>query len=495
MLKWTMSLPLESIVDVEGEVVPAAVTVQAATEQQIELLPRRIYCVSPAAQVLPFQFKDASRSVDGANETTTGSAASEAAPRVALDTRLDHRVLDLRTAASQAVFSITSAAAALFREFLLQHNFVEIHSPKLIAGASEGGASCFTLQYFGRDACLAQSPQLYKQMAICADFPRVFEIGPVFRAENSNTHRHLCEFTGVDLEMEIKEDYTEVLDLLDNLFKHVFAGLETRCAKEIAAFHAQYPAESFVWQEQTPRLTFTEGIELLRAAGCSGIPDDISAFDLNTEQEKLLGRIIKEKYNTDFYMLLQYPTKVRPFYTMPSPHNRAKLYGGNVATLRTADASFRLRIIFRQLQRCTCRSCLTLLRLMPPVFVLLDMVFQEFSNSYDFFMRTEEIISGAQRIHDAEFLTKRCVDCGVPPSSIQTYIDSFRLGAPPHGGAGIGLERVVMLFLGNNSSSPALEAIRCSFRSGHRKDTGERVDFLACWWYRARRHKHRNTNK
>ncbi|KYF44150.1 aspartate-tRNA ligase [Toxoplasma gondii TgCatPRC2] len=384
MIKWTMSLPLESVVDLQGTVVEPEVEIQSTSQKGVELLVTKIFCVSKAAQELPFQLRDAMRPEDG----------SEGGIRVNMDTRLDNRILDLRTPVNQAIFRIQSETLQLFREFLLSRNFVELHSPKLIGGASEGGASCFTLKYFNRDACLAQSPQLYKQMAMCADFERVFEIGPVFRAENSNTHRHLCEFTGLDLEMTFKEHYSEVLDLLDDLFKFIFKGLSERCKKEIDLFHQQHPAEPFTWIEETPRLSFEEGVQMLREAGCPNIPEDLSEFDLSTEQEKMLGRLVKEKYHTDFYMLLQYPLKVRPFYTMPDPHN--KMY----------------------------------------------------SNSYDFFMRNEEITSGAQRVHDADLLTQRCLECGVPPSSIQTYIDSFRLGTAPHGGAGIGLERVVMLFLG-----------------------------------------------
>lgn len=384
MIKWTTSLPLESVVDVQGEVVKPEVEIQSTSQKGVEVLVKKIFCVSKAAQELPFQLRDAMRPEDG----------TEGGIRVNMDTRLDNRILDLRTPVNQAIFRIQSETIQLFREFLLTNKFVELHSPKLIGGASEGGASCFTLKYFNRDACLAQSPQLYKQMAMCADFERVFEIGPVFRAENSNTHRHLCEFTGLDLEMTFKEHYSEVLDVLDELFKFIFKGLSERCKKEIDIFHQQYPAEPFTWIEETPRLSFSEGVQMLREAGCANIPDDISEFDLSTEQEKMLGRLVKEKYKTDFYMLLQYPLKVRPFYTMPDPHNKM------------------------------------------------------FSNSYDFFMRNEEIISGAQRVHDADLLTQRCLECRVPPSSIQTYIDSFRLGTAPHGGAGIGLERVVMLFLG-----------------------------------------------
>ena len=157
------------------------------------------------------------------------------------DTRLNYRVIDLRTPANQAIFRVQSAVCELFREALRRKDFVEIHTPKLIGGASEGGASVFKLDYMGQPACLAQSPQLYKQMAIEADMDRVFEIGPVFRAENSNTHRHLCEFTGLDMEMTIKEHYSEVLDVLNDLFLHMFDGLNERFKHELEVVNAQHP--------------------------------------------------------------------------------------------------------------------------------------------------------------------------------------------------------------------------------------------------------------
>lgn len=148
--------------------------------------------------------------------------------------RYNYRWLDLRRGAHNAIMRVSSAVCQEFRTFLLAKGFMEMQTPKLIAGASEGGAEVFRTKYFGRDACLAQSPQLYKQMcAACSDFDRVFEIGPVFRAEDSNTNRHLCEFHGLDLEMVIKEHYYEVLDMFSELFIAVFDGIHSKCKKEL----------------------------------------------------------------------------------------------------------------------------------------------------------------------------------------------------------------------------------------------------------------------
>ena len=197
---------------------------------------------------MPFQIEDAQRPeteeesgfVEEA-ETTETEASSITAPesekkkavRVSLPIRLKHRVIDLRTTTSQAIFRIQSGACALFREFLLSKDFVEIHTPKLLAAASEGGANVFKVAYFDRSAYLAQSPQLYKQMLVTSDFERVFEIAPVFRAENSFTHRHLTEFVGLDLEMTFEEHYHEVLELIEEMFMYIFKGFKERYSKEI----------------------------------------------------------------------------------------------------------------------------------------------------------------------------------------------------------------------------------------------------------------------
>lgn len=232
---------------------------------------------------------------------------------------------------------IQSGVCQLFREFLYKNGFTEIHTPKLLGGTSEGGANVFHLKYFGQDSCLAQSPQLYKQMALAADMERVFEIGPVFRAENSNTYRHLCEFTGLDMEMTFKNHYFEVLDVLAEMLIYIFNNLEERYAKELNVVKEQYPFEPFVCKSPVVKFHFKEGVKLLQEAGFNQDPFE----DLSSETEKALGKIVKEKYQTDFYMLYGYPVGARPFYTMLDPND------------------------------------------------------ERYTNSYDFFMRGEEITSGA----------------------------------------------------------------------------------------------------
>lgn len=403
LLKWARkNVTAESIVDVYAKVsTPEGGRVEKCSVSTVELAASKIYIVSRADEKLPMTLDDAARPL-GDTAGSDGEAGGEAneqdgaitRPRVTRDTRLDARVVDLRVPAHGSLMRVQSGVCQLFREFLYAQGFTEIHSPKLIAGASEGGADVFELSYFGRKACLAQSPQLYKQMAICGDFGRVFEIGPVFRAEKSHTHRHMCEFTGLDLEMEIFEHYNEILDVLDGMFVSIFDGLEKRYAKELAVVRSKWNVRKFKYWTGKPnlRLKWPEAIEMLRGAGV-----EIGDFeDINTEKEKLLGKLVFEKYDTDFFMLTHFPSNIRPFYTM------------------------------------------------------VDATDGRYSNSYDIMMRGEEIVSGAQRIHDVELLYVRATamlgEDGI--ASIKDYVEAFKYGAAPHGGAGIGLERVVMLFLG-----------------------------------------------
>ena len=389
MVAFAGSIPKESVIDIYGVIAAPKDPIASASMKTVEVAVSKLFIVSKAVPELPFQVEDAARRqdlLDELNEDGTKKYVS-----VALDTRLNTRTLDTRTPANQGILRVISGVGELFREFLVGNHFTEIHTPKLIAGASEGGADIFTLKYFGRDACLAQSPQLYKQMACAnAGLERVFETGPVFRAENSNTYRHMCEFTGADFEMVIKEHYYEALEMFSDLFIHIFEGLNERFAPELAAVNEQFPFEPLVFCKPALKLTFAEGMALLRESGMEGV-DDMA--DPSTEQERILGRIVKEKYGTDFFMMDKYPMSARPFYTMPDPEN------------------------------------------------------PDISNSYDFFIRGNEILSGAQRIHDYDLLIQEATKKGIPVETLKDYCDSFKFGSQPHAGGGIGLDRVVMLFL------------------------------------------------
>uniref|UniRef100_A0A803KTX2 aspartate--tRNA ligase n=1 Tax=Chenopodium quinoa TaxID=63459 RepID=A0A803KTX2_CHEQI len=346
MVKFANALSRESIVDVAG-IVSVPGEAMKGTSQQVEIQVRKIYCINRAVPILPISIEDAARSEKEIEK-----------------------------------------AEKIFRSFLRSEGFRGIHTPKLMGGTSEGGAAVFRLDYKGQPACLAQSPQLHKQISINGDFRRVYEVGPVFRAEDSFTHRHLCEFTGLDAEMEIKEHYSEVMDIIDRLFVTIFDHLNENCKGELEAVSRQYEFEPLKYLRKTLQLTFPEGVQMLKEAGIEVDPYG----DLNTDIERKLGKLVRDKYDTEFYILHRYPSAIRPFYTMPCYDD--------------------------------------------PLY----------SNSFDVFIRGEEIISGAQRIHEPEFLTKRAEACGIDVKTIATYLDSFKFGAWPHGGFGVGLERVVMLF-------------------------------------------------
>ena len=447
MVDFAKSLRLESYVDVTAKVQKVQKPVESCTQKDVELAIETLFLVVSAPKVLPFQMEDALRKVnpeleeddyqqkkkeenkeekkeeekkeekegeqkEGENKEESKEDKKKKKKEkkkekkekkeeekkdkekleivVKMNTRLDNRVFDLRVPTTQAIFKLQSGVAHLFREYLDSKNFIEIHSPKLIGGASEGGSNVFKFKYFNQDACLAQSPQLYKQMCIISDFKRVYEIGPVFRAENSFTSRHLCEFTGLDIEMEIKEHFFEVLDILGELFYFIFNGLNQRYAKELEIVNNQYPFEPLILTPEVLKLPWVEGIKLLTE---NGYKQDINE-DLDTDNEKALGRLVHEKYKTDFYILYGYPKSARPFYTMPDPKD------------------------------------------------------DNFTNSFDAFIRGEEVLSGAQRIHDYDLLLQKIKEKEINPETLSDYLNAFKLGAPAHGGAGIGLERVVKLFIG-----------------------------------------------
>jgi len=382
MIKFIAHVSKESIIDVEAVVKKVDEKVESCSQQDVELYVQQVWVVSASDPQLPLQIEDAGRRMTDEDEGTFA--------RVNQDTRLDNRVLDLRTPTNQAIFRLEAGVCKLFRDTLAGKGFVEIHTPKIISAASEGGANVFKVSYFKGSAYLAQSPQLYKQMAIAADFEKVYTVGGVFRAEDSNTHRHLTEFVGLDLEMAFKFHYHEVLDTIGDMFTSIFRGLTDHYQSEINTVCEQFPHEPFRFLDPPLRLEFPEAVELLREAGVEMGDED----DLSTPAEKLLGRLVKAKYDTDFFILDKFPLAVRPFYTMPDPSDT------------------------------------------------------KYSNSYDMFMRGEEILSGAQRIHDPEFLIARAKIHGVELDTITSYIDSFRYGCPPHAGGGIGMERVTMLYLG-----------------------------------------------
>ncbi|GFF49635.1 aspartate--tRNA ligase, cytoplasmic [Aspergillus udagawae] len=398
MVKYTGGLNVNSIVQVTGIVKKPAIPISSATLSNLEIHIQKVYMISEAAQMLPMQVKDAERPPP--ETTEEGNLVdAEGAPIVTLKTRLDNRVLDLQTETSQAITWISSGVAELFAEYMIKSGSRWIFSPKLVGAATEGGSNVFEVKYFKRNAYLAQSPQLYKQMCIAGDMESVFEIAPVFRAEESNTHRHLTEFAGLDFEKTFRSHYHEVLEFAENLLVFILTQLKERHKDQIAIIQKSYPkAGDFKLPKdgKALRLNYMDGVALLKEAGVDVSEQERFENDLTTAMEKQLGQIIRDKYDTDFYVLDKFPMAVRPFYTKSCPQD------------------------------------------------------PRFSNSYDFFMRGEEIMSGAQRINDIKELEESMVAKGLDPKheGFEDYLAAFRQGCPPHAGGGLGLNRIVMFFLG-----------------------------------------------
>ena len=389
MVRWIESIPVGSIVLVKGTLQKPQQPIKGTTIHDVELSISNLHVISRREEAVPFTVyeDELSKAGEAGDESHTNHITDR--------TRLSHRLIDLRTQSSKSIFRINAGLCNLFRTYLDSKGFIEIHTPKLQAGATESGSSVFQVDYFGRPAFLAQSPQLAKQMSIASDFERVYEIGPVFRAENSNTHRHLTEYTGLDLEMAIEEHYHEALDIIDETLKFIFQGVYDRFRREIDLVKEHFPHEDLVWLEQTPRIPFKDGVQMLIDSGYvnedgkSPSPHE----DLHTRDEIRLGQLVKEKYHTDFFILDKFPVSARPFYTMP------------------------------------------------------DATDGDYTNSFDIFLRGQEILTGGQRIHDAKMLENRMLKQGVDPKKMEDYMEGFRFAAPPHAGAGIGLERILMLIL------------------------------------------------
>ncbi|KAI1820398.1 aspartyl-tRNA synthetase [Xylaria intraflava] len=387
-VRWAEHLSAESIVHVRGKLRKPPEKVKACSIHDLEVLVDKMHVLVPVENPL---YTD----VFAMDHREENPETHEAQLVVSNRVRTANRVVFLRTPAMQSVFRIRAGVCNIFRSILDEHGFIEIQTPKLQPAATESGASVFRVQYFGRTAYLAQSPQLAKQMAISADFGRVYEIGPVFRAEDSNTPRHLTEYTGLDLEMTILNNYHEVVDIIDTMLKSIFEGIYSRYRKEINVVKERFPHEDLVWLEETPRLTFKEGIELLNSSGWVGDDGKPASenTDLATRAEARLGQLVKEKYKTDYFILDKFPTPARPFYTH------------------------------------------------------LDEYDENVTNSFDIFVRGQEITTGGQRINNPRILAERMKKAGIDLETMEEYMQAFQWGAPPHAGCGIGLERVVALLL------------------------------------------------
>jgi nondiscriminating aspartyl-tRNA synthetase len=293
-----------------------------------------------------------------------------------LDTRLDHRYLDLRRKDPTLVFRTKSVAVRAFREKLHEMGFLEIHPSAITGAATEGGADVFELQYFENKAYLVQSPQLYKQLAVIGGFDRVMMTVPVFRAEKHNTTSHLNEITQMDIEMGFA-DHNDAMDVLEKVTLHVLSSVK----KELGAEIAQRWGEVIV-PEKVPRFTYTELVSKLNDNGF----EMKHGWDFTKEAEKKLHDIL----GAELYFIYDWPTAVRAFYSMPDEKN------------------------------------------------------PDICHAYDLMYRGLEISSGAKRIHLPAVLEEQLRKRGLDPVDFEFYIGAFRMGAPPHAGWSIGLERLVM---------------------------------------------------
>ena len=304
---------------------------------------------------------------------------------VSLDTELSLRPVTLRAPRARAVFRIQAAVCRAFREFLQGEGFTEIHTPKLGQAGAEGGSSQFRLDYFGRKAVLAQSPQLYKQ-AMVGVFERVYEIGPVFRAEKHATQRHLNEYTSLDLEMGFLHSFTDLMALEQGFLRRLVALLRQEYAGELALLGAELPDAQHI-----PAVRFDEAKRLAADAYGYAIREP---YDLEPEEEQHIGRYAKEVWGSDFVFVTHYPGRKRPFYTMDDPED--------------------------------------------PRYTL----------SFDLLFRGVEITTGGQRIHNYGQQVEKLKARGMEPEDFSGYLLFHKHGAPPHGGLGIGLERLTMQLCG-----------------------------------------------
>jgi aspartyl-tRNA synthetase len=326
------------------------------------------------------------------------------APDSALDKRIDWRYLDLRRPDRRLIFEVQTTAERAMREFWRRDGFIEIHTPKFMGSASEPGAELFKVEYFDGVAYLAQSPQFYKQMAMAAGFGRVFEVGPVFRANPSFTSRHDTEFTSVDVEISWIDSHEDVMAFEEAWLSYVLGVVKETHGEQI---EATFATELIVPAVPFPRVTLEHAKELLREHGHDAPgPQD----DLDPPSERALSAIVREQHDHEFVFVGDYPTTVRPFYHMRYPDR-------------------------------------------PTV-----------TKSFDLLWRGIELTTGAQREHRYEQLLAQAEDKRVDTGPIQYYLDFFRYGAPPHGGFGFGLTRLLMQLLGQDN----VREVTFLYRGPHR---------------------------
>lgn len=304
-----------------------------------------------------------------------------------LDKRMDWRFLDLRHPKQNLVFRIQTTFEHALRNYWVEHDFIEIHTPKLMASASESRAELFEVEYFETKAYLAQSPQFFKQMAQSAGFGKVFEVGPAFRADPSFTSRHATEFTSIDAEISWIDSHEDVMALHEDLLVTAFTAVKEKHGDEIKAL---FDVEVTVPSQPFPRVPLAEAKEIVKARGYTVPRED---DDIDPEGERQISAYVLEKFGHEFVFLTDYDSSIRPFYHMRNAHDAA------------------------------------------------------ITNSYDLIFNGTEISTGAQREHRVDVLVEQAREKGVDPDELGGYLDFFRYGVPTHGGFGMGLARVLMLML------------------------------------------------
>ncbi len=308
--------------------------------------------------------------------------------KASLETRLDYRPITLRNQKERAVFKIQEGFLNGAREFLRNQKFTEIHTPKIVFAGVEGGANMFSLEYFGKEAYLAQSPQAFKQMMVGV-YDRVFEVGAVYRAEKHDTARHLNEYMGLDLEMGYISSFYEIMELETAMLQSVMAYLKENYKEELELLLVSLPVI-----EEIPSISFKEAKEWIQKEFNREIVD---FHDFEPEEERLLCQLVKEKTGSEFVFVTHYPTAKRPFYAMEEDNDR------------------------------------------------------EVTKSFDLLFRGIEVTTGGQRIHDYHAQVEKMKERGMNPEAFESYLMLHKYGIAPHGGLGMGVERFTMSLLGKNN--------------------------------------------
>ena len=341
----------------------------------LEMIPSSVKVESIAA-ALPIQ-----------REEIPATKKRPGVPKSGIDDRMDYRWIDLRTDKNQLLFKVQTAMTKALREFLLERNFIEIHTPKLIGAASESGSEVFEVKYFDRNAYLAQSPQFYKQMAMAAGFDRIFECGPVFRAEKSYTSKHTTEFTGFDLEFSYITSFRDVMKMEEEMLAYMLHKVKEQYGDEI---EAQFGLPVIVPETPFPVVTLAELYKGLEEDFGYTVPDSEKG-DLTTDAERLSFEWTKKHFDHEFLFVTDYSAEKRAFYHMRDENG--------------------------------------------------------IPQGYDLLWRGTEITTGAQREHRYEVLKQQAEEKGLK-DDVEFYLEFFKYGCPPHGGFGLGLDRLTMLLVG-----------------------------------------------